>query len=135
VRLTKDVAGWVQRVASDAGLPLGGSHRALCVLMRAKPNDVTRFAQRHPVLWVLGSALGIALVGLAIFGDWRASTLGGATTLVANWYLWRPPRAWTVLGRQPGEAKSGRVREACCPLVADGRMRHSLRRGDPAALG
>lgn len=65
--------------------------------MRAKPNEITRFAQRHPVLWVVGSALVIALVGLAIFGDWRATALGGATLLLVNGDLWRPGgsgRSW-----------------------------------------
>lgn len=67
--------------------------------MRARPNDATRFALRHPVLWVTGSALAIGIVGLAVFGDWRAALSGGATVLLVNWYLWRPGgrgRSWAV---------------------------------------
>ncbi len=67
--------------------------------MRATPNDMTRVALRHPLLWAVGSALVIALVGLVIFGDWRAGAVGGPAMMLVNWYLWRPSgpgRAWAV---------------------------------------
>ncbi|MGQ0434553.1 MAG: hypothetical protein ACT452_19370 [Microthrixaceae bacterium] len=73
-------------------------------MLQARPNNVTRFALSHPVLWVIGSSVAIALMGVALFDDWRPAAVGGGSLLLVNWYLWRrggPGRAWATKEDQP----------------------------------
>jgi hypothetical protein len=70
-----------------------------------KANSATRFALRHPALWAIGTALVVGLVGLALFGDWRAGAVGAFLMLGAQALLWRPNgpgRRWAE--RQPPPA-------------------------------
>jgi hypothetical protein len=73
-------------------------------VLQARPNNVTRFALSHPVLWVIGSSVAIALAGIGVFEDWRPGALGGGSALLVNWYLWRPGgpgRDWGVKEDRP----------------------------------
>jgi membrane protein implicated in regulation of membrane protease activity len=67
----------------------------------ATPNPTAHFALRHPVAWVLSSALVTGAVGVVAFDDLRVAALGAAGVGGLNAYLWRPHgrgRRWVERG-------------------------------------
>lgn len=60
-------------------------------------SPLTRWVVEHPVLWSTATALAMAAIGLALFGEWAAAAIVGALFGLLNLWLWRaggPGHRW-----------------------------------------